>query len=258
MDRDQVNPKVGLTWRASPWTTLRAAAFRVLSRALFSDRTIEPTQVAGFNQLFRTNFGDEFPGTDAWRYGVAVDHKFSPNVYAGAEFSKRNLKVPGLVTTPSITETRHEDWDEYLARAYFYWTPHQWLAASVEYQFERFERGRTLGAGTGILEVNTHRLPLGISFFHPSGLSARLKATYINQDGKFVPRVFEPGTFEAGSDRFWVIDATIRYRLLRRLGFVTLGVNNLFNEKFKFQDTDPASPLIQPKRLIIGRFTLVF
>ena len=49
-----------------------------------------------------------------------------------------------------------EDWDEYLgARAYLYWTPHPWLAASVEYQFERFERGRVFGAGTGIEEVNT-------------------------------------------------------------------------------------------------------
>jgi hypothetical protein len=256
--RDQVNPKIGLTWSVSPQTTLRAAAFRVVSRTLFSDQTIEPTQVAGFNQFFRTNFGDEFPGTDAWRYGVAVDHKFSLNVYAGAELSKRDLQVPGLVITPKATQTRREDWDEYLARAYFYWTPHPWLAASAEYQFERFERGTTLGAGTGILEVDTHRLPLGISFFHPSGFSARIKATYINQDGKFVPRTFVPGTFETGTDRFWVIDTALRYRLPKRYGFISLGVNNLFNEKFKFQDTDPASPLIQPKRLIIGRFTLAF
>jgi len=258
VERDQVNPKIGLVWRVSPWTTLRAAAFRVISQVQFSDQTIEPTQVAGFNQFFRTNFGDEFPGTDAWRYGVAVDHKFSPNVYAGAELSKRDLKVPGLVTTATGTVTQTEDWDEYLARAYLYWTPHPWLATSVEYQFERFERGDILGAGTGILEANTHRLPLGLSLFHPSGFSARIKATYIDQSGKFVPRVFVPGAFEAGSDRFWVVDTALRYRLPKRYGFITLGVNNLFNEKFKFQDTDPANPLIQPERLIIGRVTLAF
>jgi len=166
--------------------------------------------------------------------------------------------VPGLVTTPSTTETRHEDWDEYLARAYFYWTPHQWLAASAEYQFERFERGRVFGAGTGIVEVDTHRFPLGINFFHPSGFGARIKATYVDQDGRFAPVVFAVGTSVPGADRFWVADAAISYRLPKRWGLITLGVKNLFDEQFKFQDTDPASPVIQPERLIFARFTLVF
>ena len=259
VERDQVNPKVGLTWYASPRTTLRAAAFRVLDRALFADQTIEPTQVAGFNQFFGTKFGNrDFPGTDAWRYGVAIDHKFSLNVYAGAEFSKRDLEVTGLAVTPTARATRKEDWDEYLGRAYFYWTPHRWLAASVEYQFERFERGETFGAGTGILEADTHRLPLEVSFFHPSGFSAQIKATYIGQDGKFAPRTFDPGIFERGADHFWVVDTALRYRLPKRRGFITLAVKNLFDEGFEFQDTDPVSPLIQPERLIIGRLTLAF
>jgi tetratricopeptide (TPR) repeat protein len=42
VDRDQVNPKVGLVWRLSPWTTLRAAAFRAVSRPLFSDQGYPP------------------------------------------------------------------------------------------------------------------------------------------------------------------------------------------------------------------------
>jgi hypothetical protein len=38
--------------KKSPGTTLRAAAFRVLKRTLITDQTLEPTQVAGFNQFF--------------------------------------------------------------------------------------------------------------------------------------------------------------------------------------------------------------
>jgi len=249
IERDQFNPKAGLTWEPFSGTTLRAAVFRALKRRLTSDQTIEPTQVAGFNQFF-----DDSEGTEAWRYGIAIDQKFPRNVYGGVEFSKRDLEVPG----PVGREIRKETWDEYLTRAYIYWTPHPWLAASAEYQFERFERGELLGAGTGIVEVDTHRFPLGINFFHPSGFSAGLRATYVDQDGRFAPLVFVRGQPVPGADHFWVVDATLRYRLPKRHGFITLGVENLFDEGFNFQDTDPANPLIQPDRLVFFRLTLAF
>jgi tetratricopeptide (TPR) repeat protein len=265
VDRDQVNPKVGLTWTPFPSTTLRAAAFRVLNTGQTSVQTIEPTQVAGFNQFFGATFEQDFvsalfPGIDAWRYGVGIDHKLSPSLYAGGEFSKQDLKVPGVIVGPGTRELVAEDWDEYLARAYVYWTPHPWLAASAEYQFERFERGRVFGAGTGIGEVNTHRLPLGINFFHPSGLSVQLKATYLHQDGKFAaPVIVDPqNPFKAGNDQFWLVDTAIRYRLPKRRGFITLGVKNLFDEQFKFQELDPATPTIQRDRLVFGRIALGF
>ncbi|MCK5647235.1 MAG: tetratricopeptide repeat protein, partial [Anaerolineales bacterium] len=88
-DSEQFNPKLGLTWNPFPATTLRTAVFRTLQRSLISSQTIEPTQVAGFNQFF-----DDGEGTDSWHYGVAVDQKFSPAVYGGAEFSKRDMDVP--------------------------------------------------------------------------------------------------------------------------------------------------------------------
>ena len=69
---DQFNPKVGLTWDLKSGTTLRGAAFRVLKRSLITDQTLEPTQVAGFNQFF-----DELNATDYWVYGGAVDQKFT-------------------------------------------------------------------------------------------------------------------------------------------------------------------------------------
>ncbi len=37
----------------------------------------------------------------------------------------------------------------------------------------------------GAKDVKTHYVPLGINFFHPSGLSASLKGTYVDQDGSF-------------------------------------------------------------------------
>jgi outer membrane receptor protein involved in Fe transport len=256
VDRDQVNPKVGLTLHPLPNTTLRAAVFRTLKRRLISDQTIEPTQVAGFNQFF----DDENEGTDAWRYGVGIDQRFSPTLYGGAEVSKRDLELPFLQTdfVGDVPQTRKRevDWREYLARAYLYWTPHTWLAVSGEYQYERFDRSKEFVAG--IKELNTHRLPFGISLFHPSGFSARLKVTYVDQAGDFQPQGSEENFFLQKDDRFWIVDAAVRYRLPNRLGFITVEARNLFDERFRFQDTDPTNPQILPARSIFARVTLAF
>jgi hypothetical protein len=55
-----------------------------------------------------------------------------------------------------------------------------------------------------------------------------------------------------------VADASISYRLPKRFGIVTLEGRNLTNERFRFQDTDPASPIVTPERYILLRFTLAY
>ncbi len=253
VDRDQVNPKVGLTLNPLPNTTLRAAVFRTLKRRLISDQTIEPTQVAGFNQFF----DDENEGTEAWRYGVGIDQRFSPTLYTGVEVSKRDLELPFLTSDLSgVTQKQKVDWREYLARAYLYWTPHTWLAVSGEYQYERFDRDKKFVAG--IKELDTHRLPFGVSLFHPSGFSAKLKVTYVDQAGDFQSQGSEENSFLQKDDRFWIVDAAVRYRLPNRLGFITVEARNLFDERFSFQDTDPTNPQILPARSVFARVTLAF
>jgi hypothetical protein len=246
---DQFNPKFGITWEPIPGTTLRAAAFRVLKRTLITEQTLEPTQVAGFNQLF-----DDVGLTEAWRYGGAIDQKFTKNIFGGVEFSKRDLKVPFLdLRDPKNPRTPEAPWNEHLGRAYLFWTPHPWLALRAEYLFERFERDERLPAG--VRELDTHRVPLGINFFHPSGLSASLTTTYWNQEGEFQSPL--TGKIRPGRDDFWLVDAAIGYRLPKRYGFITVGARNLFDKEFKFFD-DSDNPIIQPDRAFFVRVTLAF
>jgi hypothetical protein len=212
-----------------------------LKRTLITDQTLEPTQVAGFNQFF-----DDANGTEAWRYGGAIDQRLTRDIFGGVEFSKRTLKVPIVdLSDPDNPGTREFDFDEYLARSYVFWTPHEWLALRAEYMFERFD----LEGFTDQTELDTHRVPLGINFFHPSGLGSFLTATYFNQDVKFEDA-------RSGSDNFWIVDAAINYRLPKRYGFITLGATNLFDKKFKYFDTDTANPIIQPDRMFFARVTL--
>lgn len=152
--------------------------------------------------------------------------------------------------------TKHDDWDEKWGRAYAYWTPREWLTAKVEYEYERFDRGLELPGEESILYLRTQKVPLSIRVFHPSGLSAGLKGTYIYQKGEFTD--LNASTTWKDSDNFWVMDASITYRLPKRLGIITVEARNLLDEEFKFQDTDQANPRIYSERLILGRFTIAF
>ena len=243
-DRDQFNPKFGVTMYPFTRTTLRGAIFRSLKRTLLSDQTIEPTQVAGFNQFF-----DDPEGTEAWRYGVAIDQKFSANLYGGAEYSRRDLKVPGEIVDLVSFELKvvKTNWYERFGRAYLFWTPHTWLALGAEYQYERFDRNSENPGEENIIKLITHRFPFGINFFHPTGFFFRLSPTYVDQDIE---------SFIQASDRFWVVDSSIGYRLPKRFGIFSIEAKNLLDEQFNFQDTDPATPSILPDRSIFARLSL--
>ena len=243
-DRNQFNPKFGITWTPFPSTTVRGALFRVVNRTLITNQTIEPTQVAGFNQFFLD--GD---AATSWRYGAAVDQKLFRNLYGGLEYSRRNLDI---VYIDDSSRANEADWQERLGRAYLYWTPTSYTGFSAEYHYEWFDREKKFVAG--INHLRTHRVPLGISVYHPFGFSALLQATYIDQSGLFQPL----GTSLRGADQAWIIDGLIRYRLPNRLGLISLGVSNLFNKHFDYQETDPLGSFMQPKRFIYGKFTLSF
>ena len=249
-DRNQINPKFGVTWNPITSATFRGAAFRTLKRTLITDQTLEPTQVAGFNQFY-----DDATSTDTWLYGAGYDQKLSKRLYGGLEFLKRESEVPAPLRGSTSPNAR-VDWEEYLGRAYIYWTPSKWLSLSAEYIYEKFDYAAEFNPGAE--KVKTHRVPLGVNFFLSSGFTINLKGTYYNQEGQFLPLLEDPlpQNYVSGSDDFWIADSSISYRLPKRYGLLTFGVTNLFDEKFSYYDTDVANPQIRPERFIYGKVTL--
>jgi Tfp pilus assembly protein PilF len=252
-DQSQWNPKIGVTWNPVPDTTIRAAAFRVLKRDLINSATLEPTQVAGFTQFY-----DDAASTDTWNYGIGVDQKFLPNLFGGLALSYRDMSVPARFVGPNGSDIR-VDWEETLGRAYMYWAPHKWFGLNAEYQYEKINRDEEFTLT--VKELTTQRIPLGASFFHPSGLSAKATATYYDQSGQFqagVDPITGTAIFVDDSDQFWVFDASISYRLPERYGMIIIGAKNLFNQTFKYYDTNPLNPAIQPDRMFFAKINLSF
>jgi hypothetical protein len=206
--------------------------------------------VAGFNQFY-----DDAESTESWRYGGAINQKFSRTVFGGVEYSQRDLDVPFITFSAAGSPfTTIANWREKLGRAYLFWTPHDWVSLTAEYQYEKENRGETLNFN--INHVETQRVPLGLNLFHPSGLSLSIRPKYIHQQGSFANQNAGTPCCQSGSESVWIVDAGLSYRMPNRYGLLTVGARNLFDKNFQFQETDLNNPTVSPERLVFGQLTI--
>ena len=260
--RDRLSPKLGLVWLPLTGTTVRAAAFSAVKRPFIGSQTIEPTQVAGFNQFFTgfDRFYGDIDGTVSKRACLAIDQKFSPTMFAGAEITGRKMDVPSVILQQDFT------WREKTARLYWYkaYRPIDsssvlagWqVAMSVDYEYERIERPQVLTGAEGILKLTTERVPLALKLFNANGLTFGVSTAYVRQRGDFSVDVGFPEFSK--KDNAWVTDIYLDYRLPQRLGILSIGAKNVFDKEINLVDTDPAFPLVPSRRLVYARARLLF
>jgi tetratricopeptide (TPR) repeat protein len=240
------NPKFGVLWTITPDTVFRAAVFKTFTRSLLANQTLEPTQVAGFNQFF------DDPGlTESVRWGAGIDHRFSSALTGGAEVSKRDLDIPD----PSRNDG-NEDWKESLYRVYLHWTPHPRWAATIEYFKEDFDNMES----SGPRDTETQVIPMSVSYFNPSGLFAKFRASYLHQE---VALDTEPD----GDDATF-LDLSLGSRLPKRWGIFEVQFLNLLNQDYRYQglgnrraptqtSVPPFLPF-PPEFTVFARMTLAF
>ncbi|WP_448508232.1 hypothetical protein [Immundisolibacter sp.] len=236
------------------WTgaTLRAAALRSVNRTLIGKGTIEPVHVAGFVLYF-----DDVTGTRSDRYGLGLDRQLQDGLDAGFEASWRQLERPYLdFLAGSQTAAARQQ----LHRLYAYWTPAPRWALRAEYRYQKGAYGDDFpllveSGAWGILDLRTHSLPLGVRYSHPSGWLADFAATGYRQSGDFM--VTTGDECRHATDIIWLSDARVGYRLPRRLGLLSLGVQNLFDTHVQFQDTDPQNPQLHPQRQLYASVSLI-
>jgi hypothetical protein len=247
---EQFNPKLGLQWNMTESSRLRLAYFKTVKRVLLLNQTLEPTQVAGFNQFF-----DDFNGSTAERYGVGLDIDFLRSLYGGVELSHRNIDVPTVLTGTSFVRTEHHF--EALYRGYAYWAPSPEWAITTELAFERFESDDVAIFGLPT-KIDTLSIPVNGRYFNPSGFFAEFRGTYVSQSLDYQT----PG-LDTDKDNFFLVDIMFGYRIPKRHGIFSIGVQNVFDEEFHYQDqntqtTDVMNPRYIPAQLVRAQITLAF
>lgn len=262
----EFSPKVGVTATFATGTTLRAGVYRRLAPFLGRLQTLEPTQVAGFNQFF-----DDRGGTVSWNYGVGVDQQVGRRWFLGASYLVRDLDVPeaycdratewnefsgcaGFV--PSVIEQRDDD--EAIVRAYASVAAARWIVASLDVDDEDREFETTFVTPTGSFQdrVRTRRIRPEIRMFSPRGFFARISGTNYDQEVDQFDDLLSSDRTVVSSD-FWTVDAVLGYRFPKRLGSVVIEGRNLDNEKFTFYERSIQERVV-PARSVVARLEITY
>ena len=262
-DDTVISPKLGVTASFRSGTTLRAAIFHRLNPALGRVQSLEPTQVAGFNQYF-----EDPAGTTAWNYGIGLDQAFGKRVFMGLAYQRRDLDVPeascdapnpfsgcGFQVATKVVE-KSADID--LASFYFNWAIGRQVAASIEYEWTREDFDTTSVNPFGLFQdyIETGRLRPQVRWFLPFGLFLGAGATQYDQTVEQTDDLSNPARQVVESD-FWIYDATLGYRFPDRWGTLAVDVRNATNEKFTFFER-AIQDVFVPSRQILLRLEITY
>jgi outer membrane receptor protein involved in Fe transport len=250
-DISRVSPKAGIIWSPLPDTHLRGAYTRSLG-GVFYDQSVrlEPTEVAGFNQAFRSIIPESVvglvSGTRFETWGVGFDQAFKKTgTYLTIEGNILNsdaTRTIGVITnalfpvpdTPSNTRESLDFRERSLTVALNQLAGRDW-SFGARYKLGDAKLSQQAidipPTFTGINAINQNseatlqQLDLSANFNHPSGFFCRFDALWSQQDNQgYSPD--EPG------DDFWQFNAYAGCRFHHRHAELQLGLLNITDQDY--------------------------
>jgi Tfp pilus assembly protein PilF len=251
-DIDRVSPKAGIIWSPLPDTHLRGAWTRSLG-GVFYDQSVrlEPTEVAGFNQAFRSMIPESVvglvPGTRFETWGVGLDQAFKKTgtylTIEGDILNSDATRTIGVITNATFPvpdspgNTRESlDYRERSVTVALNQLAGRNLSFGARYKLGDAKLGQqaidiapTL-AGINTINQNNkatlQQLDLSANFNHPCGFFSRFDALWSRQDNQgYSPD--EPG------DDFWQFNAYAGWRFHHRHAELQLGLLNITGENYR-------------------------
>lgn len=264
----QLSPKAGVIWKPFCNTTLRAAYTQSLGGAsLEQSYQLEPSQVAGFNQLFRSLIPESVQGENAGAkfdtYNLALDQKFGHGTYLELAVQRLNstvdhqsgVMVVGRQTYPSTTP-EHLDYDESRLLVTLDQLLGKYWSAGVNYQltdaklldeFTQVPQKFQLNQSTSAL---LNQVAMHVQFNHSSGFFSQFQALWTDQHNSgYSPA--EPG------EAFWQLNVFAGYRFPRRHAELTVGLLNLTGQNYQLNPLNAVNELPRSRTLMV-RFKLNF
>ncbi len=249
--RDLVSPKAGLLF--APWKGgLFRADYTKSLGGLFFDNSVrlEPTQVGGFNQAFRSLIPESVegivPGAEFETAGVGFDQSLKSGTFFGVEgewLTSDGARATGVLTnafafgipdSPSGTRQalnfRERDVSAYagqlLGNNFAVSARYRLSEALLESQFPEIPNGIN---GLSALEQNDRatlqQLSLAANMNLPCGFFGQWQSDWYHQNNSGSPSL-------ADSD-FWQHNFFAGYRFPRRYAEIRLGVLNIFDRDFR-------------------------
>jgi tetratricopeptide (TPR) repeat protein len=257
-EKGRISPKAGLEVMLPEGTRIRADYTHSMGGLTQDASTlIEPSEVAGFNQEFRSLIPQSVgagtpPATLFETYGLGVDHKFPTGTYVDVEAqvltSTGSQLAPAWTTTPGFLAITDLNQTQYFQEKDVFASVSQLIGKDV-----------SVGARDSICAVdlssvittppatvnptafNGHEnstlneLTLFGNYYLPCGFFSQIQGNW------WVQHNAANATGEGGAD-FWQFNISAGYRFPRRHIEVAAGVVNLFNQGY---NVDPVTYFLE-------------
>lgn len=246
-DKTTFNPKLGFRARIAPGVVARGAYTRSVQRRQIVEERLEPTTIAGFNQLSEHS-RSVLSGQRIERAGLGLEVTLSQNVFAGVE---------GIWTDGDLIGGG--DRQSALGRAYVSAVFSDRITGTLAFEYEHAESDSDLF----LQDAKTAKLSADLRYFDPRGFFGGVRGVLV--DHTFADP-FAAG-LEGGSDTSFVFDASLGYRLPNGRGVFSLEARNLFDSNVRIQEAsrqsqsgfaDETPPEFARSRSVMLTFTTQF
>ena len=267
-NRDLLAPKLGFVWNPQVTTTLRGAVSRSLAGvSLDQSFQLEPTQIAGFNQAFRSlipeSLANANSGAEMRMAMLAVDQRIGSNTWAGVSGSWMSSEldrlsgafglVPGF-TNYAISERLnyqerslggyiyHLLGDEWSFGARYRMTHSEIEAAHPDLPSTTFVTPQFSPPSSSAL---LHSAKLFVQFQHPSGFFGLGEGVWHRQNNRnYVPDI--PG------DDFWQLNLHAGYRWPNRRAEIRVGLLNITDQDYRLNPLSITETLPRHRTLAVS------
>ncbi len=276
----QLSPKAGFIWRPATATAVRFAYTRSLAGAGIDQAfLLEPSQVAGFNQSFRSLIPESVGGTQTGArfetFGLALEQRLPSRTYVGISGEILDSRVR---RTLGIFEYKADSTDDFAGparlREHLEFTENalslslnqlvgDTLSFGARYRLSRAELDsnfRKIPNSADItdplfrprqnLDATLHQLGLQSIINAPCGVFLQFQALWNFQESSGYAA-------NIADEDFWQLNAFIGYRFPRRRAEITVGLLNLTDKDYHLNPLTLYNELPR-ERTFVARFGFRF
>ena len=270
----QVSPKVGLIWTPAQDTTVRAAYTRSLSGVSFDQSfQLEPSQVAGFTQTYRSLIPESVAGASSGAmlesWGLALDQKFPSRTYFGltAELLKSEvdrqrgtydfvtvpaMPLPVVTFVPGMTRetldyeerTFTATVNQLVGREWSLGGRYRLSQADLEVRYPGIPANLSPASDPNTTAV-LNQVTLFAIYNHPTGFFAQVESLWTAQSNQgYHPDI--PG------DAFWQFNAFAGYRFPRRRAELRVGLLNISDQDYRVNPLNLTTELPRQRTFVMN------
>lgn len=264
---DKVSPKIGFTWTPVRNTTLRGSYTRSLGGVSFDESVrLEPTQIAGFSQAYRSILSESVGGAAAGAafetIAAGLEQKLNSRTYLGVEGEIRKSEVDRLVGAfsaivppfnPSSTP-QHLDYKEKNLFVTLNQLVGERWSLGVRYRLTESELNSGFTAIPASVNPTANhsdttatiqQLGLFAIFNESCGFFAKAESLWTHQSD-------QSGTAFLAGDDFWQFNLFAGYRFARRHAEVRLGLLNITDQDYKLNPLTPYAYLPRDRTFTVS------